>query len=398
MRTTKLFILIILSMVCFFNPGGIFSSQGAKLLRYVVFVISFIFCIKAENKYSKDDYPFYSYWGLIMIFVLSIIPSFYFHDQPFLVSIIAILPYLTSYLYFYVFLRLSIPKNTIYNVIKFILILSGIIYAVNFVTFPHPVFGEEKEEYDMTRGLVRLWIPFLELHVLGLFYAINQWVLYGGKKYVCWIFYALIMIFLSVTRQHIFYSVILGMWMLLRNSSLYKKIIVCVVMSSIVFWVLPHISAYQTMIELTNTQKEKNEDKDDIRLLAWQFYTKEAQTNEISPIVGNGFPALDKSQWGNQMRAVVDYNHCHAVDVGWAGFYFYFGALGVICLGYLLFASIRRKKVVEEKYLNYWLIYIVLISFTSAPIIYPAQIFSIMLVLYLIYQKNEKDSHSYSKL
>lgn len=393
-----LFTFVLLSMESFFNPGGLFTQQDSKFLRYIVFIISFIICLNSKCKYQKNDYPFYSYWGLIIVIFLSILPAAFFHDQPFSVSLISILSFVTSYLFLYVLFRLAIPKHTILKVLKHILIISSVVYFVNFVTAPNIIFGSVKEEYDMSRGIVRLWIPFFDLHVLGLFYAINQWILNGKKIYIYWIVFAYVMVFLSVIRQALFYSAILGIWMFLRNASFTKKVLVCIFASIIVLIVLPRISAFQTMMELTERQQEEY-GTENIRILAWDFYTKEAQANDISPIIGNGVPAYGKSDWGNEMQAITDFNHCFAVDVGWAGFYFFFGAIGVIFLGCLLIMALRKNKQKEEKYLNYWILYIILTSFTSAPIMYPHQIFCIMFVLYLIYGKEyEEDRNCYIKL
>lgn len=105
-----------------------------------------------------------------------------FHEQSFKMSFIAIMPYLLSYLVFYILMKFNIPKEKIEKAIWGFCIISMVIYIINVVTFPNIVFGTEKDEYDMSRGIVRLGVYSIELIVLFFFYSINQWLLTKQKN------------------------------------------------------------------------------------------------------------------------------------------------------------------------------------------------------------------------
>lgn len=150
------------------------------------------------------------------------------------------------------------------------------------------------------------------------------------------------------------------------------------------------------MVEVTKYEAEKNKYvKEDVRLTAWKFYTYEYQTNTITSVLGNGIPAREKSEWGHEVLQKTSHeylgNGCFPEDVGWAGFYWYFGILSTIGLVLFMLKAILKKKPANESYLTFWLIYICCTALASAPILYYWQIISIMTVLYLIYSKNETD-------
>ena len=273
------------------------------------------------------------------------------------------------------------------------------------LTFPNFVFGADKEEHDMSRGIVRIGIHSFSFIVLFFFYAINKWITLNKVKYLLLIFLTAIFIVLSVTRQAILFSFILGLLLILTRASLFKKIatICCCIIFSVA--ILPHIPIYENMVELSEAQAERNKYvDDDIRIKALRFYLYEYQTNVLTPILGNGVPVLGKSAWGNRFEKTVSYeyggNGCFFVDVGWAGFYWLFGALTTSGLVILLVKAVYKKKSCSEQYLSYWCLYILLTSVASAPILFYSQVINIVTVLYLIYgkEKNESNSNSNIKL
>lgn len=320
-----------------------------------------------------------------------------FHEQSLKISLIAILPTILGYSIFYFLMKVNIPKEKIERIIWIFCFISMGIYIINMMSFPNIIFGAEKEEYDMSRGIVRIGINSIELIVLFFFYSINQWMITKKKKYVWLILLTAIFIVLSVTRQIILLSAVLGIFFVLKQASLQKKIIVISFCALFYFIILPQIPIYQTMIDLSESQAERSQtEKEDIRITAWKFYTDEYQTNKLTRVFGNGMPSIGNSKWGNDFEKTVSYdyggNGCFFVDVGWAGFYWLFGAVATLSLIILFFKAIFKKKSSDKQYLSYWFIFIILKSIASASIIYYYQIISIVTVLYLVYGKERKNN------
>lgn len=400
-----LYILIVLSSLSFYNPFGIISPQLGKFMFYSICIISLIYAYKNGINLKKIKFPRVAYKILICGIIFSSFMATFFHEQLFKTSFIAIIPYLFGYLVFYVLMKFNIPKEKIEKSIWIFCFISMGIYIINMISFPNIIFGTGKDEYDMSRGIVRLGIHTIELIVLFFFYSINQWLITKQKKYIWLILLTATFIILSVTRQIILLSCVLGILFIFKKVSLFKKIITVCLCFFIFLVILPQIPIYQTMVELSEAQAEKNKtEKEDIRITAWKFYTNEYQTNELTRIFGNGLPSIGNSKWGNDFEKTISYdyggNGCFFVDVGWAGFYWLFGAFSTLSLIILLIKAILKNKQTNRQYLSYWLVFLLLTSIASAPILFYSQIISVVTTLYLVYgkEKNESNSNNNIKL
>ena len=397
-----IFILMVLSSVSFFNPFNIISPYIQKLLIYIVFSFAILYSLIYGDKISVP-YPRKSYLMLIIGILVSMFMASMFHPQDIGSSFITTLPCILGFLSFYVLMRLNIPKSTIENLIWRFCFIGMLIYIVNIATFPNMIFAEHKDEYDFSRGSLRIGIVFFDFIVLFFFYSINQWLVYKKKKYVFLIILTGTYILLSLTRQSIFLSGVLAIIFLFKKFSLPKKFLLIIVSILLFGYVLPHIPLYKTLTEMTKDEMaESRAGEENIRIRAWRFYTYQNQTNILTPFLGNGIPSMGRSEWGNQFRATISKeqggNACYAADVGWAGFFWYFGLFATLGLLSLMFYAILKPKKNDKKYLSYWCIYIVLTSVASGPIIYFNQIFIIMIVLYLIYGKETSNRDNYSEL
>lgn len=300
-------------------------------------------------------------------------------------------------------MKLNIPKEKIERIIWIFCYVSMGVYIVNAFTFPNTIFGIEKDEIDMSRGIARLGVFSIELIVLFFLYAINQWMLTKRKKYVWLILLTFTFIVLSVTRQIIGLSVLLGLLFIMQKASWSKKICVILVCLLIYQFVLPQIPIFKTMTELSEAQAERNKyGEEDIRIRAWRFYTYEYQTNGLTTIFGNGIPSLGNSKWGNKHEKTVYYeyggNGCFTVDVGWAGFYWEFGLFATLGLLTILIKGARRRKELNKQYLTYWCAFIILTAIASGPILFYFQIVSLTSVLYLIYGKDKLHRNNHPQL
>lgn len=394
----KLLFLVFLAAQGFFNPFGLISPQLAKAFFYVFSVMALI---AAVQKKMSIDFPKRFFIILILGIFVSSVMATSFHDQSFMTSFVAILPFWLGYVYFYVLCKCKPPIEALEKLFCFLTICSLFMYIANLVTFPRLIFGSTQEEYDMSRGFVRIGVPMIEIVVTYFFYSINMWIQTKKKKHAIWILLTVILIFMSLTRQFIGLSAILGFLFVMQKASWLKKTIVVILCLLVVYVVLPQIPMFKTMMELSETQAENNREGEDIRITAWRFYTTEYQTNYITPFLGNGVPSSGKSRWGDQYDRTVYYeyggNGCFAVDVGWAGFFWSFGGIATLGLLVLILKGIFLHKPSRRQYLTYSLVLIAITSITSAPILFYSQICSLSLILYMAYA-SKQNGDNYSQL
>lgn len=369
---------------------GLISQSISKFIFYIISLYALFVAVKYGKSLKKVEYPKTSYLLILSGFITSILNAQLFHDQNLVTSFIAVLPYLFAYLVFFILLKFDIPKDSIIKIIFIFCYISMAFYIVNFFTLPNRFFGGAIDEVDISRGFARIGVFSIELIVFMLFYSINKWSLTKKKSYLCLIILSVVYIFLSLTRQIIFLSLLLGVILYISKQSIYKKILVVFISILVYTYVLPKIPIYNSLVELSEIQAEENHNgEENIRITAWRFYTYEYQENIFTAIFGNGVPSLGNSKWGDEFQKTIYFeyggNGCFTSDVGWAGFYWNYGifaTLGLICL---LLKAIFCKKSKDNKYLTYWCVFIFLTSITSGPIIIGKQIISIMTILYLIF-------------
>lgn len=402
-----LIILIYLSAQSFFNPLGVISAQLSKFLFYGFSLVGLFVALRNKTR-IKQRYPSKAYWLMMTAIILSVLSVWIFYDQPFVVSLVTTLPTIFSYLFFFILLKYSPDKVLLMKFVKIMVVCSFVMYIANMLSFPNMIFGASQDEYDDSRGFVRLGVPMIEFVILWLFYSVNQWIIFDRKKWLVWIAITGFLVVMSLTRQVILISFVFSFLMIIQKAKIWKKIVVIGAVASLTMFVLPEIPIYKSMMELSQKQAEDNKyDKEDIRITAWRFYTIEYQENIVTRIMGNGLPSIGNSTLGDKFEKTVSLmyggNGCYFVDVGWAGFYWLYGIFAVFgLLALVIKASLiaLRKK---NNYLFYWLLFIIISSVSSAPILFHSQVVSLCIVLYLIFgndyeRKNKIHSVGYPQL
>lgn len=384
-----LFILIILSSLAFFNPLNILPDKLGKLIYYALSLIALTIAIKSNIDIISEKSSIRYYYIVILGICISILMPTFFQNQSFAITLQATLPFIFGYSLLFIMLQFNIPVNDIEKTFVGIGIFSMFAFCINLITAPHCIFGSEIETLENSRGIVRIRNIPLQYVVFTFFYGINKWI--NTKERIWCILSSLSFLFiiLSVTRQYIILSGILGALFLLRNINWIKKVVFTILAIAIIDTVLPNIPIYNKLKKISHKQMRRQESgKDDIRIRAYRFYTTQFQTNNISPFLGNGIPSYGNSPWGNHVQVITSKNHCYAIDIGWGGFYYYFGLFTTLALGMLFITNIIVKKQKEYTYTSYLLTFTAISAFTSGPILYNKQIVYVMSIFYIVYAQN----------
>lgn len=399
------FWLLVLSSCSFLNPFGILSNSVSKLFFYI---ICFFILFLNYKKKSFCKIPLNSYCILLGGITMSIVMALLFQNQTFTLSFISCLPFLFGYFSLFLFAKMNLSIEKVMQYVKYLAIIGMLSYVINMITFPNMIFGEEVSEVDMSRGVARIGVPMLHYIILYYFYQLSLWQKFKSRLSLLWICTCFTFILLSVTRQLILLSLFLGLIMILSKVSIYRKIIIIMITTIFVLFVLPNIPIVNKLIEISEEQNYNNKyNKEDIRITAWKYYTNDNQTNDLTRLFGNGVPSEWKSPWGIKFaKAVYVFwggNGCYTVDVGWAGFYYYFGIFSTFGLLMLLIKGIKKNIHGSYKFISYYLLLVFISSIASAPILFYTQIIVLCLALYMaFYNKKLATRHngrdSYIKL
>ena len=381
-----LLVLMIVSAAGFYNPLGIVNTQFSKFIYY----LSTLFLIMFGNNRGKlrqiANFPYISYRMILLGMIVAVVMASIYQKQSLSVSIVAILPYFFGYLSLLSFFRSGINEKDILKIIFSLVFVSLIIYWVNFITFPNMIFGTmDASEVDDSRGMLRLGVLYIELYVFLLYYSIDQWIITRRKKWLVIIAMCIVMILLSLTRQVIAISALMGCLYPVKKLAWSKKILFIGMVAFVVLYVVPEIPIYKAMVEVTEKQKEMNDTNEDARIRCFKFYTNIYQTNGMTRIFGNGVPSIGNSEWGSQFEIITRSEGVYSSDLGWIGFYYHFGIIAVIGVFFLLLKSAFHSLRNGNHYMSYFFITIMLLCLLSAPILIYRQVINIMLVLFLSY-------------
>ena len=126
----------------------------------------------------------------------------------------------------YILMKYSPNIDVLFKFIKILVICSAFVFLANLLAFPNTVFGEGKEEFDMSRGFVRLGVSMIELVVFYMFYSISQ---YQSSKKKKWIFGSIltgVLVVFSLTRQVILLAFAFSFLIILQKANIWKKVLV----------------------------------------------------------------------------------------------------------------------------------------------------------------------------
>lgn len=357
-----------------------FDSKIGKFVYYGLIVIMFVYTRlnSGKNKVrAKSSMIKWLFRFLFFSFGIAAINAYRYNNQELEDSIVAALQYVT-YVYFFVLLGTKFKVKDLENISDFFSILFVIITLINML-LPDPLFGHG--EFDLDRGGYRYRLPGIYFVFLSFLIHINRLSKEICYKDVLWVLLTFLAIFSSLTRQIIFVSVLVGGLLYFYNTRWTKKI-VFVFVSIVLFSIVERTASFEKFTNLTKNQIAQNEVNDDIRILSFEYYTSQNK-NTMQFLFGNGVPAEGKSRYGNTFYQNQRYSNLYFSDVGWAGFYFFFGLVGVVILTSIILYQSSKKKYPEIRYSSYFCFSYLVLSIASAPILIQGQIMPLMIGLYI---------------
>lgn len=385
MINSKILLFILILTTTHFWGLTIINEQICKLINYIVMFYYII--IAYQSKTYNNHIVYINKFSiktptklLLCSFIISIFMSYILWDQSLIDGIITTLPYFL-YGFILVFKKNKVSSNTIEEVLFYCLCISIIVRIINYITYPNVIFGAA--DFNEFRGGIRMTAPGIQFIVLGFFFYINKYLVTRNKIILVYIGICLLFILLSLTRQIIFCSLISGVLMLLTQRNIKHKFCKIIISGVILFFIF-NSAIISNLLKATEEQISKNEDTEDVRLRGYKFYMNELQPNVAAHIFGCGRIADEKTDFSHRLNNLIVENKCFIGDVGYAGFYFQFGALGLFFLLWIMKASVQKNNNIRKKYCRYFIVYYAIISISSSPIGYKSEFILLTIILYLI--------------
>lgn len=360
-------IFIILCSLDFFRP----INADENILKIIYYITILACCIyglfHAHKDREKTSSPM-MFAGIYKLFfweiALSIISAQINQNQRMDITLITSIRYFIFSFYFF----LHFANYTTKKIEQAMNILSAIFiicFIAAFIAYPIQLFRGYgfSEEITTDRGFQRIRLTIMGGAPIyfSFFYAVNK--LKEGKNYKWGISVVVIyiVILLQLGRLSILATTFLGTLLFLDQIKFYKKIPILLVFIFLITEYAGKIPIVGTLIQYTKDEREEQFENDNIRLLSFQFYTTEFNTNITSKIVGCGMYSLGNSDYG---KAVDDARNMGLIpaDVGYAFIYMIWGIAGIMLYLAILLKGLFTKLDKKNAYLKYYLIFLYMSS------------------------------------
>lgn len=357
---------------------------------YIAFTIIYcnkkIFITKYKNKTLK------SYRCLfIWILISSLICPYIFWQQNILLNFRISIEVLT-YTYLFLLLKSNINEKSLIKLINFYFILHITLKIIGIIYAPRIIFGFSTDsELDNSRGLVRIYVSGGGFAILSFFMNLNYYKDSRSMKYLIMALLAYTAIILSVTRQTIIISTLLGI-IYFMGSQRQKLIRISVIL--LIFYALANfimdtdLPIVKNLVEMSQQQIENNNSgEEDIRIQETRFFLFDFNKSIPQTIFGNGLPHA-YSNYGKEIMKLSAQNSLYANDVGYVFIYLSFGIIGIILFAWLFYNMIRLPTNGQLTWCKLYLWYLLLSNIASQAI-YNSGITISIAAYYLIINAND---------
>lgn len=372
--------------------GYKYTEFNLTLIKGIYFVVIPLIAISVYRVFfiKKKDNPF---WGIMCLITLSILLSIMmstlFWGQSILQGYRASAPLLAIIFYFYL-LRV---RPSLKRVEAYVWILAGVyilLWLYGMSQAPIILFGD-LEDADFSRGIFRLNIPGKAIIVLAFFLAINKYGYTQKKKFILLAALLFIFIVLQVTRQIIFFSLLIGLYYLLRKS---KRIWMYLALSGGLLLVIANIeipkdSVVGQLFVITENQIDSQKrGEDNIRLQEYEFFFSKFSKNIVTDIFGNGMPHYDSKYGAYYVKTVQESYRFYLSDVGYAQMFALTGWVGLFLYLLLFLRAIRLKVPEPIKFAQLFIIYQAFANIAASW--YSHDVICICICIYLLSINYEK--------
>lgn len=337
---------------CVYIPESL--SKLISMATIAIMMLFYFFMIRSVNGIMR----------IVRLFVIPLllchISALFFHDQNVFLTWRIAYPWFGICLCLFFFYK-HYTEDEIY---KGIMIFGGIwiiAYIVSVIKFPDSIFINPYEDSDelTQRGWYRIYIEGSAVNFFLFYWNLQKYIV--NKKIVYLIFTTLFLlaIFTTLSRQHILLTSIMFLLIIIKDLSWLRKVILIALFSLFAFYYIPKTEIYENMVLLSETQINRNESEDDIRIQAYQYYLNYNKNDVGQILFGNGF-YHSESAYGREIRMIMNKTQCILADVGGVAIYFYFGIVGYIIMIFAFLKMFNYNKNEEMKFINYYLLAILL--------------------------------------
>lgn len=383
--TMLLMLLLVATSLGLFHPT--FFALNGQVYKFVTYACSILLIVGSLRTTEKCNAIFvYSVLGISICQILSAFNAYQYFGQSLGVSILATLQGF-AYILLIPFMKSKLKTNDLEQIVQVFAVCFIIFSLINRLT-PVPLFG--KADDSIERGVVRFRVIGVYWAMLLLLMKANAFALSSSRKDLCWALIAMFAIILTLTRQNILVAFLMASLLFFMRVNWKKKTMYIVTVLAVFFVVLPQSQIYNSLVEKTESDREAQDQYDNIRLVAAEYFLEDCPRNTSQTLFGHGTPSFGNSSYGRQYENFQTFTGIYREDVGYCGFFYDFGLVSTILL-FLLFVRALFVKIPKRYlYLKYFAGAFLILNIASAPCLVNYNIIPFMLCLAMMHKANKE--------
>jgi hypothetical protein len=373
-----LFILLLLCSIHFWGfvylPVNLFKLTNA--LSLLVMGIQFLMTLGKKSMHFRTA---------IIVFmvglVINIFAAYFNSGQHLRNSFFMFGPFYFILFYFSLH-QMEIERKYLENIIIVFAVLYSIFYLLQLFTYPRPIFYSDMIK---DRGTIRLRIEGNGVLVRAYFLLLNRYLMHQkfSNAFLMGLFFLILLKggFRSLTFATMFLTVLMTVRLFPYVVKNFLTIILLMFLFAGVLYSRGASAILKNMI--STTQKQKNEGQNYIRARCLNYYYTIYPENKSYFFFGGGF-STGTTLETRKHAYIEDKFGFYWADLGLLGFYIVVGA--VACLGLVWYSvkALLSRVPKDMMYLNFYFLYLLMVSFTTMEI-YRGGVFAVeAIVLYLI--------------
>lgn len=340
-KTIFIYILLIFAANLFdisFLPRLRYGSLESLAAQLIIVILGFVIFKKQE--YSHDPIILNKYYKRVLLVLLSvgitIFTSMAYWNQTVLQSITTLRPF-SIYLFFILLMRIKPTAEQVEDALKYFSYTFGVIFILMWVFGIHLT----NRVYDSSQSIEsNNAIQGTTILLLYFYICLSSLYKEFSRKLFILASFILIVYVLNQNRSILFPVLAFFIISILKTnlSGIKKMSFVIVVVSVGAFLLYNNIELLNGVIEETKGQMN---DDNYVRWKAIDYFLTGMSPNFICAFLGNGIISVHSNPllWRMLHSNMLNFN-----DVGWFGYYAFFGVTGIMAIGNIIFRVIFDKE------------------------------------------------------
>lgn len=344
-------------------------SAAGILLAAITFIAPFF---RPGERKPLDSFVSFFIFSMIISSFMALV----YWDQSLMTSFTGYKFFYIYFLYF-IFVIFEVSPARVERIIMLFFFTTLVIFFIGYVTFPDPLFSYRSEE---RRNGITIFFYGHGFTFLGAFYFLGKF--FEGKKIIHFVFFVLAaycLFLLTQSRMNLL-ALAGGFFLMLLFSDLKKKYLfaVLIIIAGAIFYTTAGV--FDGIKEASRDQTQFY--KEDIRVLAYNYFLTDFQGGVPTMIFGNGFPVAGSKLEFESIRGNL--MGFWTADVGLLGIYSYFGLLGVIAWLLFFYAAFKVKNTPNTIYLKAYFFALLTSAFFGYSIFDPGYMPATIMALYML--------------